>query len=278
MKIKFSLLLKWCTCKLTNKEYEFLIFITRYQEQDGYGHVRGVYYKEIMKKCNMSQMTFYTVLRSLKQKDLIEYTRRNKDYDITILNNDFSYEGSKEGYINLNNIDFEEEKFKNLRVNEKILFMIFMRNTYVNKGIYRIGTKTFYDEYTKLLGVTKKVLRSYLHALKVFFNIWTKEGKYFISGPMLSRWTTSKGSCYEYGYALSKDKIFTYQDNFSDWIKVSQKPPEEKAPVMAWCLWNGKWQTQTCYLTEGEWFTDIGNHWVSVLAWQPLPYKYGYSS
>lgn len=179
MKIKVSLLLKWCTCKLTKKEYEFLIFIARYQ--DCYGHVRGIYYKDIMENCSMSQMTFYTILRSLKQKGLIDYKRMNKDYDITILNNDFSYEGSwNEGYINLNKIVFEEEKFKKLRVNEKILLMIFMRNTYVNKGIYRVGTNKFYDDYTKLLGVTKKVLRSYLHSLKEFFNIWTQKGKYFI--------------------------------------------------------------------------------------------------
>lgn len=181
MKIKCSLLLKWCECNLTNKEFTFLLLIARYQDKDGYGHVKGIYYKDIMEKCNMCQMTFYMVLRSLKQKGLIDYTRKNKDYDITILNNDFSYEGAlKEGYINLNKSIFDEEKFKKLRVNEKILLMLFMSVTYKNKGSYRIGIKTFYEKYTKLLGVTQKVLRSYLHSLKEFFNIWVKGGNYYI--------------------------------------------------------------------------------------------------
>lgn len=160
--------------------------IARYQVQDASGGtngvVRGIYYKDIMEKCNMSQKTFYNVLDSLEQKGLIKSTRNNNDYDIIILDNDFSYEGArKEGYININNEVFGEEKFKKLKVNEKILLMLFMRNTYLNKGTYRIGNDTFYEKYTELLGVTEKVLRGYLNSLKKFFNIYKSEGNYFIN-------------------------------------------------------------------------------------------------
>lgn len=181
MKIKYSLLLKWCNCNLTNKELDFLLFIVRYQDQDGFGQVRGIYYKDIMKKCKMSQGTFYNVLKSLERKGLIAYKSKKHDYDIIILNNSFSYKGSlNEGYINLNKIIFDEKRFNKLRVKEKLLLMLFMRNTHVNKGLYRIGKETFCDEYTKVFGVTKKVLRSYLHSLKKIFYILAKEGKYFV--------------------------------------------------------------------------------------------------
>lgn len=188
MKIKYSLLRQWCKSKLTNKELTFLLFIARYQDQDGSGQVKGIYYKDIMEKCNMCQRTFYLVLPSLKQKGLIDYKRKKNDYDITILNNDFTYEGSlKEGYINVNKKIFDSEKgnklsekFNKLRVNEKLLLLLLMRNTHVNKGQYKIGRKTFYDEYTEILGVTEKVLRSYLHSLKSIFYVWSMAGNLYV--------------------------------------------------------------------------------------------------
>lgn len=182
MKIKYSLVCQLCKSKLTNKELTFFLFIARFQ--DKYGQIIGIYYKDIMEKCDMSLRTFYLVLKSLEKKGLIAFKRTKNDYDIKILNNDFSYEESYyEGYIDLNKNIFYSKKFNNLRVNEKLLLLILMRNVDVNKGQYIIGRKNFYDKYTKKLGVTKKVLRSYLHTLKGIFSIKSKASNFYIKVP-----------------------------------------------------------------------------------------------
>lgn len=180
MKIKYSLLDKWCACNLTNKEYDFLIHIAHYQ--DDYGRIQGMYYRDVCSACGMSIQTFYDVLHSLETKKVITYIRVNNDYDITILDNDFAYEGAyQEGYINVSRTVFDDIKFKKLRAKEKLLLMLFMRVTHENGKSYQIGTEKFYKKYMALLGVTKNILRTYLHAMKKFFSIGRKDGKYFIT-------------------------------------------------------------------------------------------------
>lgn len=56
-----------------------------------------------------------------------------------------------------------------------------MKITHSASGSYQIGTGKLYTKYMQLLGVTKRVLRGYLHSLKKFFAIGIKDGKYFIS-------------------------------------------------------------------------------------------------
>lgn len=85
MKIKYSLLDR--LCNLTNKEVDFLLYIAHYQ--DDYGRIRGIYYRDVCRACDMCKQTFYDVLRSLQQKSIITYVRADQDYNITILDNDF---------------------------------------------------------------------------------------------------------------------------------------------------------------------------------------------
>lgn len=178
LKIKYRLLKKFVN--LTNKENDFLLYVARFQNEKG--EVIGIYYKDIMKNCGMCKQTFYAVLRSLVKKGIITYTRENNDYNITILDNDFSYpESYKEGYVNLFRKIFRSKKFRNLKAKEKILLLLFLKITHENTSSYQIGTKNFYDKYTKLLGVTVRVLRGYLHSLRKFFSIGIKDGKYFIT-------------------------------------------------------------------------------------------------
>lgn len=180
MKIKYSLLDSWCERNLTNMEIVFLIHIARFQDE--YGRVMGIYYRDICASCGMSIQTFYDVLYSLADKGIITYNRVNDDYDITILNNDFSYKGSyEEGYINVSRSVFDSKSFRSLRAKEKMLFMFFMKVTHENGKSYQIGTEKFYKKYTTLLGVTKNILRTYLHSLRKFFSIGRKDGKYFIT-------------------------------------------------------------------------------------------------
>ena len=178
MKIKYSLLDR--LCDLTNKEVDFLIHIAHYQDETGF--IRGIYYRDVCAACGMCKQTFYVVMRSLEAKGIIKVRKAEQDYDILILDNDFSYAGSyNEGYINVSRAVFDSEKFKRLRAKEKILMLHFMKMTHENAKSYQIRTENFYRKYTELLKVTKKALRGYLHSLKMFFSIGKKEGKYFIT-------------------------------------------------------------------------------------------------
>lgn len=182
MKIKYSLLDTWSACKLTNMEIIFLLHIACFQSEYESGRIIGIYYRDVCSACRMSIQTFYDVLYSLADKSVITYTRINDDYDITILDNDFSYEGSyKEGYINVSRKVFDSKSFRSLKAKEKMLFLLFMKVTHENGKSYQIGTEKFYEKYTNLLGVTKNILRTYLHSLRKFFSIGRKDGKYFIT-------------------------------------------------------------------------------------------------
>ena len=130
----------------------------------------------------MSIQTFYDVLRSLKKKEIITYTSVNYDYDITILDNDFSYEGSyQEGYVNVSKSVFDSKSFKALRAKEKMLFLLFMKVTHGAAKSYRQGTEDFYKKYMDLLGVTKNILRTYLHSLKKCVCISIKDGNHKVT-------------------------------------------------------------------------------------------------
>ena len=169
MKIKYSLLNKLNS--LTNKEVDFILYVARYQ--DDYGCIRGIYYRDVCDNADMCKQTFYDTLRSLQAQGIITYSRVNQDYDITILDN--------EGYINVSRQVFHTRRFHELKAKEKLLLLHFMKITHSASGSYQIGTGKLYTKYMQLLGVTKRVLRGYLHSLKKFFAIGIKDGKYFIS-------------------------------------------------------------------------------------------------
>jgi hypothetical protein len=157
----------------------FLIYVIR--RSNDHGTARGIYYLDACEACRMSIQTFYDVLDTLTQKGIITYTRVKDDYDITVFNNDFSYEGAcNEGYINVSREIFDGEAFRKLKAKAKLLLLIFMRNTLQGKCTYEIGINNFYKVYMELLGVTKDILRMYLHTLKQFFNIHRQDGKYFV--------------------------------------------------------------------------------------------------
>ena len=180
MKIKYALLDSWCERNVTNKEIDFLLHISHYQDERG--QIMGIYYRDVCSACNMSIQTFYDVLRSLQKKEIITYTSVNYDYDITILDNDFSYKGSyKEGYVNVSKSVFDSKSFKSLRAKEKMLFLLFMKVTHGAARSYRQGAEEFYKKYMDLLGVTENIFRTYLHSLKKFFSIGRKNGNYYVT-------------------------------------------------------------------------------------------------
>lgn len=179
MRIKYKLLDK--IKNLTSTEMDFLLYIAR--KQDIRGRIIGVHNQDVCRNTGMCKQSFYTAMRGLETKAVIRIQRTSDiDYDITILDNDFSYEESfQEGYINLQRSVFHRSQFKRLKAREKWLLMYFLHITHENSASYRIGTRTFYDKFTKLLGVTKRVIRSYLHRMRTFFSIGIVKGNYYIT-------------------------------------------------------------------------------------------------
>lgn len=179
-KLKNSIIAKMIKARLTNKEIDFLIYVSRFQNDDGV--VSGVYYKEVCENMHMSFQGFYDVKNTLIRKGFIRSEKNSPtDHDITILDNAFLTENDiKAGYVNTNHNIFFHEKFARLKAGAKLLAMELMKLSYAGTGECRIGTEKFYKKYTQLFGVSKRVMRIYLMQLKIFFSIGIKEGIYYI--------------------------------------------------------------------------------------------------
>lgn len=183
-KLKNSIIDKMIAAQLTSKEIDFLIYVSRFQ--DDFGCVTGVHYKEVCEAMNISYQGFYDVKKSLEKKGFISSEKSNRiDHDITILNNSFQgQEDIKEGYINTNHNIFYMDNFFDLKAGAKLLAMHMMKVTFSGKGSFNIGVEKFYDEETgfpKRFGVSKRVMRSYLMQIKKFFSVRVKDKKYFIA-------------------------------------------------------------------------------------------------
>ena len=179
MRIKYSLLDKLKNLKST--EMNFLLYIAT--KQDMRGFVAGVHNQDVCRHTGMCKQSFYNSMRSLEKKKIITvYRNSDIDYDILINDNDFSYQDSfREGYIDLQRSIFHKKQFKQLKAGEKWLLMYFLHITHENSGSYRIGTRTFYNKFMALLGVTGRVIRAYLHSLRRFFSIGIVKKNYYIT-------------------------------------------------------------------------------------------------
>ena len=179
MRIKYSIIGK--LANLTNVEWDFLLYIGRYQ--DRMGCVEGVYYRDVMRNTGMCKQSFYNALEGLETKKIISYCKNSEiDYDIRILDNEFpTQESFKEGYIKLNRKIFRATKFLKLKAKEKFLTIEFLKITHENASSYQKQKDDFFDKYCRMLGVTRRVIRGYLHHLRKLFSIGIKDGKYFIT-------------------------------------------------------------------------------------------------
>lgn len=179
MKLKYSMLDH--LQRLTNREIDFLLYIARFQDEKG--NVKGIYYKDVCRNAGMCKQTFYSTLYALERKGICTYRKASDyDYDIKILNNDFSYpDALKEGYIMLNREVFRSRNFKKCRAKAKCLFLQLMKITYSNRGKFIKNRTEFIKKYTEELKVCERVLRQYLHQINSFFEIKLLDGKYCIS-------------------------------------------------------------------------------------------------
>ncbi len=178
-KIKLSVINTWTSKELTAAQVNFLIYISHYQ--DNTGKSIGIYYKDTCMALDISVQTFYNIIKSLTDKDVIAVTRASQiDYDIRIIGNDFTDGNFKNGYINTNRFAFYSKEFLHLKASEKLLVLELMKNTYANKGKFVIGMSKFYTQYMEKYKVTRRVLRGYLKSIKTFFQFVLHKGNYII--------------------------------------------------------------------------------------------------
>ena len=180
MKLKYSIIPK--LCRLTAKEMDLLLYMVRIQDQKT-GAVEGVYYRNVMEASGMCKQSFYNALRGLEKKGVITSEKEtDMDYDIQILGNGFPNEAEwHKGYVKLNRSAFRSKAFKALKAHEKYMLLEFLKGTHENGHSIQIGVDTLYQKFMDILGVSKRVIRGYLHNLKKFFSIGVKDGKYYIT-------------------------------------------------------------------------------------------------
>lgn len=182
MRIKYSLIDKLKT--LTSTEMDLFLYIAKYQRLNGF--VAGVHNQNVCKATGMCKQSFYTAMRGLERKEIVKISRTSDiDYDFLILGNDFTgddaFKAGCEGYIDLSRSIFHKKQFKQLKAKEKWLLLYFLHCTHDNSSSYRIGTSNFYKKFCTLLGVTKRMVRSYLHSLRAFFSVGIVKGIYYIT-------------------------------------------------------------------------------------------------
>lgn len=182
MRIKYSLIDKLKT--LTSTEMDLFLYIAKYQRLNGF--VAGVHNQDVCRATGMCKQSFYTAMHGLERKGIVKISRTSDiDYDFLILGNDFTgadaFKAGCEGYIDLSRTIFHKKQFKQLKAKEKWLLLYFLHCTHDNSSSYRIGTGNFYKKFCTLLGVTKRMVRSYLHSLRAFFSVGIVKGIYYIT-------------------------------------------------------------------------------------------------
>ena len=187
-KLKEKVIDKLIAAKATSAEVDFVVWLSHHQDVSGL--VRGVYYRDICDSLHiLSPQTFYNVKNSLEAKGIIEVCKDDSwhgDWDIRILDNDFSNEDFRPGkiqgsYLNMGLSVFYSREFFEMKANEKLMTMLYIKIAGVGSPNYHIGTALFFQKYTALFGVKERTLRDYLKGIKRFFAIGIKDRKYWIS-------------------------------------------------------------------------------------------------
>lgn len=180
-KLRRVVLDKMIEARLTALQVDMMVYLSRYQNDDG--SVSGVYYRDVCRDTGMSNQSFYNVLRSLRDKGLIEMQKNSSsDWDIRILDNDCSDQRMiGKQYINTNQGMFYSPVFAKMKGPEKLLSMFFLRRCGENHGGFRKSAKDFIEDLTKDFEITKRMLILYLKKVKAFFSIGRKNNMYYIT-------------------------------------------------------------------------------------------------
>lgn len=180
-KLSYAVLDKLIEKHVTSAEIDVLLYISRYQNNQGVAE--GIYYKTVCEELNIVYQTFYDVKESLVEKGIIAVEKNHYlDYDIKILDNDFSHpEDWKQGYLNTNYEMFASSQFRNLKAGAKLLAMDLMKNNLAGGRSYHCKTDNFFKIFMNKFQICKRTLQEYLKMLRLLFYIGVKEHQYWIT-------------------------------------------------------------------------------------------------
>lgn len=179
-KLKYSIINRMLDENLTGTEIDILLFIARYQ--DDFGRISGVYYKDIEKYTFRHKTQIYKALRMLEEKSFIKREKNSRyDMDIMILDNDLSDRNFSGGYMSVDKKIFLSGEFFRLRAREKMIALQLIKNCdSAPRGTFRKKRNEFVAWYRQKLGVLSRSIGTYLTHLKKYFNIYLKNGIYYI--------------------------------------------------------------------------------------------------
>ena len=143
-KIRNEVIRNFIQTNPTSKEIDFLLYIARYQDADGV--CRGIYYKDTMEAIGCCKQTFYSVMQSLQDKNIIQIQRDESkiDYDIIIIGNQGNY---KDGYLNARMPALHTQGFKNLSAGAKMIGLDLLILIGANKTAWDIGKNKLRKRY-----------------------------------------------------------------------------------------------------------------------------------
>ena len=176
-KIKHSIVKVLTEKRITRSEFLVLWCIARWQSESG--RIRKVQRRKVCRIIHISKSSFYNAVDGLKDKGILFTIPRHKNaMDIQILDNDFRDKDFSCGYFTLDLKIFEDPEFQKLKAREILLILDLLKNCMAGKRAFLIGSKKFFEKYTKLLGVTERTLRGYLKSIKAFFHVKLHQGIY----------------------------------------------------------------------------------------------------
>ena len=228
-RLSVEILKKMCSSHLTRCEIDFLLAVSRYQDESG--KVTGVYYKDIAADMGFSIPQFYAAKKTLTKKGFIKCEKNNYyDHDITIIGNSYmdihklvKISFKDKPYINTNRVIFYDKAFRKLKPGAKLLAMLFVVLLKNEDWSSKKSVDNFFKEYGQLLGVKERILRVYITQLKEFFSIGIVQGMYRIRA--------KKGRVFPYA---EKKEVDNYNEQLikkvcrRSRIKVLQEADTEK--------------------------------------------------
>lgn len=186
-KLSVEVLEKMFGADLSNHEIDMMLYIARFQDE--FGHIRGVYYRDICENVGLSYQGFYDCLHSLERKGIIACEKRSYfDWDIQVINNSFcGTENFGRGYVSLHCGMVRSDEFKQLKGGAKLMALWLMREWLISRSrsgssAYQITKENLIAKFVGLLNVSRRTVREYLGDLEPFMDVYLEKGrKYFIT-------------------------------------------------------------------------------------------------
>lgn len=209
--------------KLRNTSKELVDFVLLSSRlQDRTGKCYGVYYKDTVAELGVCNQTFYNNLNQAEKRGIIkifwnDMKTSQDDWDFRFEDNDIRFTEDRDvstRYLNTN-VDFlYTDKFRQLKLNEKILTMYLLTLKDLRAGQEKILTFRKLMQYAGIKHM--QLLMRYLESLRKFFRIVIKEGYIIIGllpGLLMNKQTANKLHAKHLIHSIICRKTGTYRDS-----------------------------------------------------------------